>query len=572
MAFLRRYAKRVRPLRFLARWYRAVRLGRPNWGRLVARDRRQWAEARASSRRAPKVLIATSVGSFLAGSAIESTLAAALTLRGADAHVLLCDAALPACQAASVTAYPDTRMFAAHGPQAVDCVGCFLSGATVYGPLGVRVHRMGRYLTEEERSQSRGLAASIPLTEIKSFSEDGLPLGEQAYAGALRFYARGNLEGEPHGEAVLRRYFEAALLTARVMRRLLGRVPFECVVLHHGIYVPQGIVSEVSQRSGVRVVTWHPAYRKRCFIFSHGDTYHHTMMNEPTATWEQMPWSEALEQTIIGYLNSRRQGTRDWISFLKNAEEDVEQIRRELGIDFSRPTIGMLTNVMWDAQLHYPVSAFPNMLDWALKTIAYFARRPELQLMIRVHPAEVTGVIVSRQPLIAEIRKACPRLPENVFIIPPERKISTYVVADNCNAVIIYGTKMGVELASLGIPVIVAGEAWARNKGFTLDARSEDEYYRLLDQLPLSGRMDEATVQRARKYAYHFFYRRMIPLEFVIPTGSIHPPYTLAIPSLDRLRPGASRGLDVICNGILEGREFVYGTEELAHRPAIAAP
>ena len=113
-----------------------------------------------------------------------------------------------------------------------------------------------------------------------------------------------------------------------------------------------------------------------------------------------------------------------------------------------------------------------------------------------------------------EINNAFPTLPENVFIIPPESRISTYAAMLQCNAVIIFGTKTGVELTSMGIPVIVAGEAWIRNKGITLDAGSIKEYFDLLAGLPLSTRLDDATIERARKYAFHFFFRRMIPLEF----------------------------------------------------------
>jgi hypothetical protein len=223
--------------------------------------------------------------------------------------------------------------------------------------------------------------------------------------------------------------------------------------------------------------------------------------------------------------------------------------------------------VMWDAQLHYPTNAFKNMAEWAIKTVAYFAKRPNLQLLIRIHPAEIRGTLRSRQPILDEIHRVFPMLPPNVFVIPPESSISTYVAMSHCNAVIIYGTKTGVELTSMGIPVVVAGEAWIRNKGFTLDAKSEQHYYELLDKLPLDARMAPEDIQRAKKYAYHFFFRRMIPLEFMKQQAG-EPPYYVSPSPLSTFSQGGSAGLDVICRGILEGTDFIFEHEKTFGSPA----
>jgi hypothetical protein len=239
---------------------------------------------------------------------------------------------------------------------------------------------------------------------------------------------------------------------------------------------------------------------------------------------------------------------------------DLERIAREVGADFSRPCIGLLTNVMWDAQLHYPANAFPNMLEWVVSTIEWFARRPDLQLIIRVHPAELRGSLVSRQPMMPEIQRRFPTLPPNVFLIGPESQVSTYAVMSRCNAALIYGTKTGVELASIGVPVIVAGEAWIRNKGITMDVASAAEYFAVLDQLPFRTAMPAEQIQRARRYAFHFFFRRMIPLHFMLPSKD-DAPYRVSLRSFRELAPGRSRGLDVICDGILHDQPFTYPAE-----------
>src|SRR4029079_6705923 len=105
--------------------------------------------------------------------------------------------------------------------------------------------------------------------------------------------------------------------------------------------------------------------------------------------------------------------------------------------------------------------------------------------VVRAPPAAVPGTVRSRHPMAEEIAKRFPALPKNVFVIPPESDVSTYALMELCDSAIIYGTKMGVELTSVGIPTIVAGEAWIKNKGLTLDAATRGEYFSILDTLPL---------------------------------------------------------------------------------------
>jgi hypothetical protein len=196
------------------------------------------------------------------------------------------------------------------------------------------------------------------------------------------------------------------------------------------------------------------------------------------------------------------------------------------------------------------------MVEWLVQTCQYFAGRPDLQLLIRVHPAEISGFPPSRQPILHELHKRLPSLAPNIIVVPPESGMSTYALMSLCNAAIIYGTKMGVELTSVGVPVIVAGEAWIRNKGLTDDASSPEEYFRILDRLPFRERLGSEQLARARRYAYHFFFNRMIPLPFIEPKAG-YPIYRLKLERLDQLMPGQNHGLDTICDGILGKGPFV---------------
>ena len=70
-----------------------------------------------------------------------------------------------------------------------------------------------------------------------------------------------------------------------------------------------------------------------------------------------------------------------------------------------------------------------------------------------------------------------------------------------------------------------------------------------------SVKLDDDTVAPARRYAFHYFFRRMIPLSS---HEAGRDELTLGIRSFDQLLPGHHPGLDAICDGILTGPEFVF--------------
>jgi Capsule polysaccharide biosynthesis protein len=534
--------------------------GQPDWESILTREAGRWKSVRKAAERGPEVLIATNSGGLPINSVVETTLGVALTLRGARVHFLACDKFLPACVCSVIGYYPRVEEYSKHGPKHM-CQFCYPLGQKTFQTVGLPVHRFSKYVLPEEARLAEDISSQLATAEIPSYRQDGVAVGEHAYAGALRFYHMGDLTNAPEMEPIVRRYFRAAMLTAYASQRLLAARPFVSTCLIHGIYVPHGIISEVARQRNIRSASWSHSYRKHTFVFSHHDTYHHTMLSEPTATWESMPWTSEMEAEIVDYLQSRWTGKRDWISYCEDHRGDID-VEAKLGIDFTKPCVGMLTNIMFDAQVLYRSNAFTDMVEWVLQTIRYFGERPDLQLIIRVHPAELQQGKRSRQPLIGIIKENLPELPPNVFLIPPDSTISTYAVMMKCDSVIIWATKTGVELTSMGIPVIVAGEAWIRNKGITMDASSAEEYFRILESLPLGKRLSEHDTQRARKYAYHFFFRRMIPLGVLQP-ASKNTFYQLNVKGLADLMPGRSVGLDVICNGIMNGDEFIYPAESI---------
>jgi hypothetical protein len=532
-------------------------LGASPWPRLAAGSRALLDRIPANG---PAVLCATSVGGQQHVRAVDGLVAAALRLRGAQPHLLLCDQALAACELAAYSEYSRPQDFAEHGPKRRYCGECFGSGADYLRGVPAPLRTYRQYISPAEIAQAGREAAGRSLAECFAYEWQGIPLGESVRCGVLRFFGNSAIDREDPALllAAARRYLAGALVTAQVGRRAIEALRPVAIVTHHGVYVPQGVLGAVARHLGVRVVTWAPSYRNTTVIYSHGDTYHRTFPAEARANWEAMPWDAEREAQIEQYLQQRRRGQGDWswMTLVGSAcrLEDRRRIAEELGLDPAQPTAGLLTNIGWDADIFHAGRAFDDMFEWVVATIDFFAAHPGWQLIIRVHPHEVKGG--NRQLAAEEIRRLRPDLPPNVKLVPHDSPLSTYALMENCNMVLAWGTKTAIELAPTGVPVVVTADAWTRNKDISYDVASREEYLALLERLPELERSSPERLERARRYAYHFFFRRMIPLKAMDPTAEWPP--RLRLQCLDEILPGRDPGLDVICEGILTGREFIY--------------
>jgi hypothetical protein len=113
------------------------------------------------------------------------------------------------------------------------------------------------------------------------------------------------------------------------------------------------------------------------------------------------------------------------------------------------------------------------------RVIRFLADRPEVQVVVRIHPAETWTVGPSVEEII---RTVLPELPSHIHLVGSTEKINTYDLMEIADLALVYTTTAGLEMATRGIPVLVSGKAHYRKKGFTLDADTWDEYFSTLDR------------------------------------------------------------------------------------------
>lgn len=292
----------------------------------------------------------------------------------------------------------------------------------------------------------------------------------------------------------------------------------DVVIVPNGTILEFGAVYQTARFLGIPVVTYEfGEQRQRIWLAQNGEV----MKQETGDLWKAFRGANLTPQQWeqSRSLFSARQQASLWENFARRWQgvpsEGGEKVRQLLGLD-SRPVVLLATNVIGDSLTLGRQVFSDSMTDWLERTVGYFAQRPDVQFVARIHPGE----LVTKGPSVGDVvRKVLDKIPENIHLVMPEEKINTYDLVEIADLGLVYTTTVGMEMVMSGVPVIVAGHTHYRGKGFTLDPDSWESYLGLLDQVlasPSLFRPNKQQVEQSWNYAYRFFFNYPHPFPWHI--------------------------------------------------------
>ena len=240
-------------------------------------------------------------------------------------------------------------------------------------------------------------------------------------------------------------------------------------------------------------------------------------------------------------------GKKQWLNIGMLKKEELEN---QFNFNKFKKTYVLFPNVPWDAALLSSDIVFQSVYEWINHTIKIFLNKPDLLLIIKIHPSEIR-VMQSKYTVLDYIKEKCDSLPENIKIIPPDTKISPYSLFPYIDVGLVYNGTIGLEMATRGIPVVTAGDAHYGKKGFTYDVKTIDEYSKILfeDISKLPNQEKKANI-----YSYFHFIKKFQPRPFIYGRNFIDLGWK--VKSLDDFEPGKNKIIDHLCNYIVKGGVF----------------
>lgn len=288
----------------------------------------------------------------------------------------------------------------------------------------------------------------------------------------------------------------------------------DIVIIPNGTILEFGVVYQVATYLGIPVVTFEfGEQQERIWIAQNSEV----MRQDTTQMWESRRGQALTERQLkqIQELFAARQRASLWENFSRRWQgvptEGGEKVRQVLDLD-SRPIVLLATNVIGDSLTLGRQVFSDSMTEWLRRTVEFFAHRPEVQFLIRIHPGE----LVTKGPSVADVVQEMLNEPdistlphEHIHLVAADAKVNTYDLVEIADIGLVYTTTVGLEMAMSGIPVVVVGNTHYRKRGFSLDPDTWDGYFELLTHVlhqPDQYRLTREQVDESWNYAYRFFF------------------------------------------------------------------
>jgi hypothetical protein len=352
--------------------------------------------------------------------------------------------------------------------------------------------------------------------ELVAYEFEGVRIGFHAKSALMRYLRQETVELDEN-VGLMREFVTTGLKTALVVSEFLKRHPVRYAFLSHGIYATWGVATDVLVRAGVTVSVWGRGYVSGNFILARNKSY---LLDGIAESMEDIDRSlegradqqERASAYFAAKANPKSQATL--VSYYDERHEGAAKVTNSASQfrDGYDALVGVFPNIPWDGSIFCASEYTPTLRAFAEKIQMAAEAFPTVRFVIRCHPAEIGRASTSSRESFASFFQpsSLARLP-NILVLEPLSTVSSYALFPQCDAALVFGTSMALELAVRGIPVIQTGLYDLSNKGIVFQVESDKELLHCLAEVRHDSFSMSADMKaKAARYAdYHVNLRHV---------------------------------------------------------------
>jgi hypothetical protein len=477
----------------------------------------------------------------------EGVIAKECQTRGAHVQYLLCDGLLPECDQ-----HWDSK---ANSSRPLDlCERCQTAARANLDNLLLPFRWLGDFANPAEKADAFAWAQGVPSGELFDARFRENPLGEWVLSSVISYFRQYPPDMlSSHVVSVYRGFLYSAAIVTIGLRNYLDANQIDSALLFNGRQSITRVAFEIFQKYGIRVLTHERAEYQRGHLNVKPNA--HCMSPEPFKAfwnmWSQVPLRRESLEAALKWLIQRRYGANlAWIPFNTSFVHD-SSLRTRMNLSQNKRLWALFTSstdeIAGDPLMQGP---YESQEVWVRDVVQWVGSRDDVELIIKVHPNlggnRYIGKAIDELRIYREMKST---LPPNVRIVMPEDEVNAYSLVEEVDVGLTFGSTIGLEMAMLGKPVLLASRAIYEHSSRILTLRSRESLHGMLEKC-LQVTTDKEIQRQAFRLAYYYIFA----FERPFPKVKVADIYKAELN--DKVRDGlgseSDSSLDHICNFLIE--------------------
>jgi hypothetical protein len=407
-----------------------------------------------------------------------------------------------------------------------------------------------KYLEKREEAEIRALCASILPGEYGSFFFLGVEVGKLSMYEFLIQNKKHTLVFSDKETQLYREIVTNACLSLQAFQKVFSLFKPEVCVSDNTLYSSLKVCQVYAEKHGVPTYflcsnAASIAHIYESLISAEGDL--NRLVKGGKAAWDvykNVPLNKHEVEMAVDHLQALLQAKGHVYSSARS--KTTISIRQRFGIRENQKIL-LATMSSYDELFAGEIAgyeesssklAFPTQFDWINSLCDFMSKRPELFLILRVHPREFMPSVhnqVSEHAI--ELQERLNNLPANVAVNWPKDKLSIYDFLDDVDVVLNAWSSAGLEMSAFGHAVVAyCPDLLLYSEKLNYCARTKQEYFGLIEEALEKGwdatrirdtfrwyalLQSRCAIDLSDSYPYNLFKKKNFFLRLILRFGRI---------------------------------------------------
>lgn len=390
----------------------------------------------------------------------------------------------------------------------------------IVGEFGFRALDVHDLLDDKDRASVDKILAEVDRNSYLALEHYGIRAGQVALYESLLHHKKLSLDFTPDEWREYLIALSNTLLTITALNRIMEKERFDSIVVYNALYSVNRAACLAAERAGMRSIFLHAggnlSNRLQTLMISEGNTFR--FLQELRNQWPKFvnqPCPPEVAETVTNHFIELI-GGQHFLAYSAGKAGSGSSIRQRYAIPVDAKLL-VATMSSYDERLAAEAIGvipsptnllFSRQVDWIRALVDHVRNRPDLFLLVRVHPREFANKRESRKSEHASLlEEVFEHLPVNAKINWPEDNLSLYDLAEEADVFLNAWSSVGKEMALLGLPVVIYSRELVLYPP-ELNFISEDRqgYFAKIDEAISSGWNLDRVKMMYRWYALEFHY------------------------------------------------------------------